>query len=470
MAYGTVLVEDFKVSGEIMLDTHQKSWITSLVTITVPIGSFVTGPLMDRFGRKTMCLVSCVPAIISWILLITGNSLTLIYISRCIAGFGSGLTTVVLIYVSEITHPRIRPMMLCCNSVFVSLGILVTFCLTFWLSWLKIAIVFLLINCFITLGLFFIPESPYWYLCFDNGMTNAKRVRKAEKSLKWLNRREKIYDSEYSRIKEISQEQKSTRDETLLQKLKYLYVQVCLPTAYKPLTIMFFLFLLQQLSGCYVVIFYAISILKKLMESSEKSRAIKESDINIYGALVLLGTVRFTMSIVTAWFSKIYGRRTLCIISGLGMAFSMFFSGMYMYLTSYWDEKGNFKVTMAGQQWTLIIIILAYVLTSSIGFMVIPWTLSGELLPISLRGIGSGIMVSVAYVIMFGVIKAYLYVLEAIGAQGIFFFFSFMSLVGTGFIYLFLPETLGKSFSEIERYFDNGIRKEKGKEINPDSV
>lgn len=206
------------------------------------------------------------------------------------------------------------------------------------------------------------------------------------------------------------------------------------------------------------------------MEGSAKSRETQVNDINIYGALVLLGVVRFTMSIVTAWFSKIYGRRTLCIISGLGMAFSMFFSGMYMYLTSSWDEQGNFKATMAGQQWILIIIILAYVLTSSIGFMVIPWTLTGELLPISLRGIGSGIMVAIAYVIMFGVIKAYLYVLEAIGAQGIFFFFSFMSLVGTGFVYLFLPETLGKSFSEIERYFDNGIRKERGKEINPDSV
>ena len=280
-----------------------------------------------------------------------------------------------------------------------------------------------------------------------------------------------IYETEYSRIKEIAQQQESSRDETFLKKLKYFYNQVCLPTAYKPLTIIFFLFLLQQLSGCYVVIFYAISIFKKLVEGSEDSESIeivKENNTrSIYGALVLLGIVRFKMSILTAWFSKIYGRRQLCIISGLGMAFSMFFSGMYMYLTSSWDEKGNFKATLTGQQWTLIMIILAYVLASSVGFMVIPWTLTGELLPISIRGIGSGIMVAIAYIIMFGVVKAYLYVLDAIGTQGLFFFFSFMSLLGTGFVYLFLPETLGKSFSEIEKYFDNGVKKRKRDESLP---
>ena len=147
---------------------------------------------MDKFGRKTIAQAACIPAIISWILLISANSINLIYISRCVAGFSGGLTTVGVIYVSEITHPRIRPMMLCCNSVFVSFGIFITCCLALWLDWLRIAIIFLVMNCIICLGLYYIPESPYWYFCFYNGIMDKKRVSKAEASLKWLNHRDKV--------------------------------------------------------------------------------------------------------------------------------------------------------------------------------------------------------------------------------------------------------------------------------------
>ena len=264
----------------------------------------------------------------------------------------------------------------------------------------------------------------------------------------------------YSRIKEVSQKREANKeDTTILQKLNYLYSQICLPTAYKPLIILFALSLLQQLSGCYVIIFYAISIFKQT-RNDEKEIG---SELNIYGALAMLGVVRLIMSIVAVYFSRIHGRRTLLIWSGLGMAFSMFFSGMYMYLTSSNGDE-NHKAMISGQQWLIIVMILFYVSTSSVGFMVIPWTLPGELLPISLKGIGSGIVVSIGYTIMFGVVKAYLYILEAIGSQGIFFIFSFMCLLATSFVFFFLPETLGKSFSEIERYFTSEKEKEREKE------
>jgi hypothetical protein len=84
---------------------------------------------------------------------------------------------------------------------------------------------------------------------------------------------------------------------------------------------------------------------------------------------------------------------------------------------------------------------------------VIPWTLIGELLPIKVRGIGSGFMVGVAYLLMFGVVKSFPFALNLTGTEEIFFFFSFMSLAGVVFVYKFLPETLGKPLQEIEDYF-----------------
>lgn len=166
--------------------------VASLVTITLPIGSVIVGPLMDKFGRKTVCLLSCIPAGVSWVLLILANSLVTIYAARVIAGIAAGLTTVGLVYISELSHPQVRPMLLCLNSVFVSLGILITCCLAVLTDWRKMAMIFLALECCIFVALYLVPESPYWLVCFTNGMFDDKRVCKMKHNLKRLNRRQSV--------------------------------------------------------------------------------------------------------------------------------------------------------------------------------------------------------------------------------------------------------------------------------------
>lgn len=254
-------------------------------------------------------------------------------------------------------------------------------------------------------------------------------------------------------MKETSQRNTANSEDGkgLLEALKFYYSQLILPQVYKPVVILLILFLIQQLSGSYVVIFYAITIFQEVGGSFG-------SGINEHGALVLLGVIRFAMSIVTVFLSKIYGRRTLCILSGLGMMFSMFFSSLFLFLSSCYDENGVTVEVMAEQKWLLLVIILFYVCASSLGFLVIPWTMIGEMLPISVRGIGTGFMISAAYLMMFAVVKSYPYALGAVGSQGVFTFFSATSFVGTCFIYFYLPETLGKTFSEIEKHFEENTQ------------
>jgi facilitated trehalose transporter len=54
----------------------------------------------------------------------------------------AGLTTVALVYVSEISCPQYRGTLLCLNSVAVSLGILVTYLLNIYLGWRTIGLVY----------------------------------------------------------------------------------------------------------------------------------------------------------------------------------------------------------------------------------------------------------------------------------------------------------------------------------------
>lgn len=167
------------------------------------------------------------------------------------------------------------------------------------------------------------------------------------------------------------------------------------------------------------------------------------------------------MSIVTAVASRRFGRRSLNILSGLGMCITTLIVGIYLRVdpveyTGAFINSENFTgaVTNTGtEHWICVVSVLLYVCFCSVGVLVIPWTLIGELLPIQIRGVGGGFMVGIAYILMFGVVKSFPFALDVTGAEGMFFFFSVMSLAGVAFVYVFLPETLGKTLQEIEDYF-----------------
>jgi facilitated trehalose transporter len=98
-----------------------------------------------------------------------------------------GLTSVSLIYVSEIAHPKLRPMLLSFNSVFVSLGILLTYILGIYFSWRTIALIYSYTTLISFILILIVPESPYWYLAFRTG-----QVDKAEQSIRWIYRNSKV--------------------------------------------------------------------------------------------------------------------------------------------------------------------------------------------------------------------------------------------------------------------------------------
>lgn len=80
-----------------------------------------------------------------------------------------------------------------------------------------------------------------------------------------------------------------------------------------------------------------------------------------------------------------------------------------------------------------------------------------------MKGKLGGLIVSIAYLLMFGVVKVFPFILDAIGTQCTFLLFAVNSLIGVIFTYFYLPETLGKSFKEIEMSF---VRKHENNEDN----
>lgn len=440
MAYSTILLPEIMLihnGTEFLNETHklvvnqeEGSWITSLVTITTPIGSLITGPLMDHFGRKKICAFTAMPFALSWTLIVlTTNSVYTIYSARILAGIGGGLSTAALVYVSEISHPAIRPMLLSLTSVFVSLGILITTVLGNFLTWRTVAICCGLMAATSFTLMMFIPESPSWLV----GVRSNKRdkapntgLRRAEISLKWLYKRREDYQLELDNLRKIQDQQRSLKKEKLFEKLDDRPDYKRKPKIWKPLLILFFLFFFQQLSGGYIIIFYAVQIFEK----------VASVDLDKFTSFVILGVIRFLMAVISVYLSRNIGRRPLLISSGIGMTVSILSSALYLYFF----ETGI----------TAVVCVLLFVFFSSYGVLVIPWSLIGELLPLHARGKGSGLMIALAYVLMFVTVKIFMLVLDEIGIVSIFVVFGIVSFLTVIYVYFAVPETLGKTFEEIE--------------------
>ncbi|RZC36929.1 facilitated trehalose transporter Tret1 [Asbolus verrucosus] len=449
MSFSAILLPQLnEKKSDIRISKSEASWIASIVAIALPLGSLIIGPLMDKYGRRRLCICATVPFAISWIIHASAKNVWHLYVARIIAGFSGGLTTVALVYVSEVTHPSYRTMLLSLNSVFVSFGILFTCLLGLWFKWRVMAV----INCFLVFAtlimLWFIPESPHWEIVFRNNPDAAA------KSLEWLYNDPKIFENQYERLLDTTAKKRSkcaenaTNNDSVLLKMKRYVHMFNEPIVSKPFWILLIIFGIQQLSCAYVIIFYAVDLFREIGGHFEKG-------LNEYVALVLLGSIRFIMAIISALISKKIGRRPLFFASGLGMCLTSLVAGLYMYLTVIPpDELAKLSIKKDKTDDNIAMYcVLGYVCFSSLGYLVIPWTLIGELLPVKVRGVLGGFMVSVAYILMFCAVKVFPFVLDLIKIQCLFYIMSLVNLCGVIFVFFFLPETHGKTFKDIESYF-----------------
>lgn len=128
------------------------------------------------------------------------------------------------------------------------------------------------------------------------------------------------------------------------------------------------------------------------------------------------------------------------------MAVFMFISGA----VTIWIEEGAKEMRLVP-----VVCLLFFVCSSMIGLLSIPWTLTAEMYPNSIRSIGHSITFSLANILMFIAVQSYRPLLSILGgSHAVQWFFAFFSILGFFFGLFFLPETHGKKLSEIEAYFE----------------
>ena len=125
--------------------------------------------------------------------------------------------------------------------------------------------------------------------------------------------------------------------------------------------------------------------------------------------------------------------------------------GTYFYYKSRWDAMEPPVAPL--NTWIPITCIFIFTVTCTLGYLVVPWVMIGELYPQKVRGMMGGFTTCSAHMFVFIVVKTYPLLSASIDRHGAYFLYGSISIVGTLFFYFALPETKGTTLHEIEDYF-----------------
>merc|ERR1711892_29009 len=208
-----------------------------------------------------------------------------------------------------------------------------------------------------------------------------------------------------------------------------------------PLLLTCVLHFLQNWSGVNVIVFKTVHVFE-----------IVGSSIDKYVCTGIVGGVQPLATGVSVSLVDRAGRRPLLIISGLVMTVSMGSLTVFLYYKSSVPEAWH---------WFPLVSIIGSFVGYSIGYATIPFCVMGEILPTRTRSISGAFSSTFNLACLFLVLKFYNALAESIDYHGVYGLFAAVNLFGVIFVFCFLPETKGKSLTEIEEIFSrNTIRED----------
>ncbi|XP_071871114.1 facilitated trehalose transporter Tret1 isoform X2 [Bombus fervidus] len=200
----------------------------------------------------------------------------------------------------------------------------------------------------------------------------------------------------------------------------------------KALFLMFGLIMAQQLSGNFVTMQYLEVLFSKTKIGIEP---------NVATILILaVGFISGSLSTLTVEF---LGRRTLLILSTLGSCITLSILATYLLLVQH-----KFDVSIVSS--LPVIDLIIYQLMFQIGLGTIPNVLLCELFPTELKGFVGAIIVIFDGIIGFTVSKLYQVITDNVGSYSIYFIFATSCCLAFLMVYIWIPETKGRTYHEIE--------------------
>ncbi|XP_031846132.2 facilitated trehalose transporter Tret1-2 homolog [Nomia melanderi] len=397
----------------------EESWIASSTILLMTPGCWLSGFLMEKLGRKRSTSVLFPVSLIGWLTIGLSNNIACLLIGRLISGLSAGaFGPVTTVYISETSDPVLRGFLLGLITLTLSAGIFVVHFVGVWLHWRTTAHICTAFVFISWLTCFMSRESPTWLI--SKGSTDQALQS-------WVYLRGWGTLSEYQALQNSKNSRRTPAKRSVYSKLKRTLSSRRFLWPLGVLTVFFFT---SQFSGFNVVVFYSVDM---LMEVTGPEYA--------YLGTMIIDVIRLITCSVGCYLIRICNRRTLTLLSGCGTASSLFLLSLSLYLN------------ICRPWWPGFLLVL-YIVFLTIGLAPLPWILCGELFPRKFRGPGSGITSGLAFAFFFVVVKIAPAMFVALQPHGTFAIYGVITVLGTGFLYLTLPETKDKTLQEVESAFD----------------
>ncbi|NXW22285.1 GTR8 protein, partial [Circaetus pectoralis] len=417
-----VIPELRKISDpKLRMDSSQASWFGVSLCVYVLLDGVLINKLINIYLFKF--LICNIGRELVWFLLVFGLVLVFIFYYQLL----------LIVYISEVSHPKVRGMLGSCVQLMVVTGILGAYVAGVTLKWRWLAVLCSFPSCIMLLFMSFMPETPRFLL-------NQNKRSEAIASLHFL--RGPHADHEW----ECRQIEAGVQEEGLnLSEFKN-------PSIYKPLVIGVALMFFQQVTGINAVMFYAETIFE--------DANFKDSRM----ASIVVGSIQVCFTAVAALTIDKTGRKVLLYISGIIMALSTALFGLYFKIVlsnrnnssnpdTWFTLNSASPGTESGISWLAVASLGLFIAGFALGWGPVPWLVISEIFPLKARGILSGACVLTNWVMAFLVTKEFHDFVGFLTSSGTFWLFSAFCCLNVTFTAFYVPETKGQNLEQIEAYF-----------------
>ncbi|KIW01441.1 uncharacterized protein PV09_07199 [Verruconis gallopava] len=477
---GILTMESFgEKFPRIYSDSGFKGWFTSVLLLFAWFGSLCNAPISDNFGRKRSIIAAVVIFVIGSAIQAGAVNTAMIFVGRSITGFPIGmLTATVPQYMAETSVPAIRGTLVVLQQLSITLGILISYWLEYGThfiggtrcdpstpysggspgartfdpykdaphgctgqseaSWRVPFAIQIFPALVLGIGMLFYPESPRFWLMSG----------KEEKAISAL-----------SKIRRLQPTDQKLRNEFLAIKAEVMFEQSLIAEKYHGWTgvrlwaaqyaalfsswpnfrrlsigccVMFF----QQFMGCNAMIYYAPTIFGQLGLSGNTTSLLATG---VYGIVNSLSTLPALFLI-----DKV-GRRPLLMCGAMGTFVSLVIVGGI--IAGFSDLASNKAAGWAG-----IAFIYIYDINFSYSFAPIGWVLPAELFNLGVRSKAMSLTTSATWMCNFIIGLVTPDMLKTI-KYGTYFFFAAFCLLAFAFVWVFVPETKGRSLEDMDMVF-----------------
>lgn len=403
------------------LSSFDKELVTSLLLVGAAVGALGAGRAADRVGRRLTILVTALVFIAGVLGAAFAPAFWFLILMRFVIGLAVGSASMTVpLFIGELAPPRFRGALVSFNQLAITVGILVSYLIDYGLSsshdWRLMFGLAAIPAGLLFVGMLFQPESPHWLISTgreDDGRRVLERYRESDE-----------IDEEVGDVRRVVREEEQAPSLLEPQLRRVLVLGVALAV-------------LQQVTGINTVIYYAPTLLHGAGLGNSASLL----------ANVVIGGVNVGMTIVAIWLLDRVGRRPLLLVGTTGMAVGMFVVGITFALGGAHLHGGGALVAIAG--------LLVYTGSFAVGLGPVFWLLIAEIYPSQVRGPAMSIATLANWAANFVVTISFLTLLNAIGGEGVFFLFTFLSLVGLVYMAKRVPETKDLSLAEIQVQIEN---------------